>query len=40
MLTGRDNHAFCACVGMSSCSKGIIDLIDQSQIPEVALGGS
>lgn len=40
MLTGTDNHAFSACKGMSFCSKGIIDLIDQSQGSELMLGGS
>lgn len=40
VLTGTDNHAFCACEGMSFCSKGIIDLIDQSQGPELTQGGS
>lgn len=40
VLTGTDNHAFSACQDMSSCSKGITDLNDQSQGPGVTLGGS
>lgn len=40
VLTGTDNRAFSACEGVSSCSKGVIDLIDQSQGPELTLGGS
>lgn len=39
VLAGTDNHAFSACEDMSS-SNGIIDLIVQSQGPELTLGVS